>query len=267
MEYKLSYRGWENIFLEYYITTNCNLNCASCSTFSPLVKGTTHIDLEVIKSETEKMYRITNNGKNIYRLVLMGGEPLMHPNINEIITHFGELNVPIRIVTNGILIPTKKGEFFEILKKYNVEFIISIYPKIKYEKIFKKLEEYDCVYGKFTYLGDESWGSQFLHREKKGVTDCRYRGNIYILKDNKIFTCSETAFFDIFDETFKGEHNLKLTKDDYVDLDDIDTLEELMDARKTIPPLCEYCDGSIKKGGKWTMSNNSIDEWLTPKKK
>ena len=140
MEHKLSYRGWENIFLEYYITTNCNLNCASCSTFSPLVKGTTHIDLEVIKSETEKMYRITNNGKNIYRLVLMGGEPLMHPNINEIITHFGELNVPIRIVTNGILIPTKKGEFFELLKKYNVEFIISIYPKIKYEKIFKKLE-------------------------------------------------------------------------------------------------------------------------------
>jgi organic radical activating enzyme len=263
---QLSYLGYEKIFLEYYITINCNLNCASCSTFSPLVKGNTHKPFEDIKSETEKMYRITDNGKKIYALVLMGGEPLMHPDINKIIKHFGELNVPIRIVTNGILVPTKKDEFFDLINTYDVDFVVSIYPKLKYEKIFKKLEEHGCKYRKFTYLRDDSWGSQYLHREKKPVTDCRYRGNVYILRDNKIFTCSETAFFDVFDNAFKGEHGLKLTEDDYVDLDDIETLDELKERRKTIPPLCNYCDGSEKKRGQWKMSDNSIDEWLTPKK-
>lgn len=256
-----SYKGFRNIFLEYYITINCNLNCVACSTFSPLVKGkNTFVDLEYIKQDFSKMYQITENGNRIWRLSLMGGEPLMHPEIEEIIKYFGDLGIKMRLVTNGILIPSMKDIFFEYLNKYDVELKVSTYKVVKYDKIFNKLKDFDVKYGIFTLNG--GFGHQYLHNEKKGVTDCRYRGNMYILRDGKVYTCSETAFFDIFDEKFKGEHNLKLTEDDYVDLKDVDTLDELMEKRKTIPPLCEYCDGSEKKMTKWDFSTGSIDEWL-----
>lgn len=256
----LSYRGDENIFLQYYITTNCNLNCIACSTFSPLVKADTYIDLEYIKKDFKKIYHITENGKKIDILVLMGGEPLMHPSINKIIQYFGGLGIKLRIVTNGILIPKMNKEFFNLLNEYKIDLKISIYKSIKYEKIFKTLYENRVMYGVYNQNG--CFGHQYLHNEKKGVTDCRYRGNVYVLKNNKIYTCSETAFFDTFDENFKGQHNLKLTEDDYVDLDDIDTLDDLKEKRKKVPQLCEYCDGSEKKMIDWTFSKGEIHEWL-----
>jgi len=255
-----SYKGWENIFLQYYITLNCNLNCIACSSFSPLVEGTTHKDLDYIKKDFEKMYRITENGKKIYQLVLMGGEPLMHPNINEIIQYFSDLGVRLRIVTNGILIPKMNIQFFELLKTYEVEVKVSVYKSIKYEKIFNKLYEYDIPFG--TYNQEGCFGHKYLHNEKKGVTDCQYRGNVYILKDNKVYTCSETAFFDTFDAKFKGQHNLKITEDDYVDLDDVTTLDELKEKRKKVPQLCEYCDGSEKTRTLWDTSKGELEEWL-----
>lgn len=256
-----SYRGYKNIFLEYYITISCNLNCIACSTFSPLIKGKKEfVSLDYIKEDFSKMYKISENGKRIWELALMGGEPLMHPDIVNIIKYFGELGIRLRLVTNGILIPSMKDEFFQALKDYKVNLKVSKYKVVKYEKIFKKLIDNDIKW--VTYNLNGEFGHQYLHNEKVGVTDCRYRGNMYILRDGKVYTCSETAFFDVFDEKFKGEHNLKLTEDDYVDLKDVESMDELMEKRKVVPPLCEYCDGSNKKSTKWDISTGSIDEWL-----
>lgn len=256
-----SYKGYTNIFIEYYITISCNLNCMSCSTFSPLIKGKgSFVSLDYIKEDFKKMYQITENGKRIWELSLMGGEPLMHPEINEIIKYFGDLGIKLRLVTNGILIPSMKEPFFEYLKKYDVQLKVSTYKVVKYEKIFNKLKEKDISYGIFATNG--KFGHKYLHNEKKGVTDCRYRGNMYILKDGKVYTCSEIAFFDVFDENFKGQHNLSINENDYVDLKDVETLEELMEKRKVIPSLCEYCDGSEKSMTDWDISTGSIDEWL-----
>lgn len=257
----LSYSGDKDIFLEYYITINCNLNCVACSTFSPLVKGkNTFIDLEYIKKDFQKMYEISEEGKRIWKLSLMGGEPLMHPEINQIIKYFGDLGIKMRIVTNGILIPRMDDQFFDYLKAYDVDLKVSIYKIVKYEKIFKKLKDHGVKYGIFTLNGE--FGHKYLHNEKKGVTDCRYRGNMYILRDGKVYTCSETAFFDIFDEAFKKQHNLTLTEYDYVDLDDVESMDELIEKRKVVPPLCEYCDGSEKSVTKWDISKGEIGEWM-----
>lgn len=253
-------RLYDNIFVEYYITLNCNLNCVACSSFSPLVKGTAYKDIKDIILETEKIIRITDNGKKIWKLSLMGGEPLLHPQLIEIIKYFGELGINLRLVTNGILIPKMDKEFFELITKYNVDLKVSVYKTVKYEKIFNKLEEHKVEFSTFNQKG--TFGTQYLHNKKKGVTDCRYRGTMFILKDNKMFTCSETAFFSIFDAAFKGQHDLKLEDGDWVDMDDVETLEELREARKTIPSLCDYCDGSSKKRVEWKASENSIDEWL-----
>lgn len=251
----------DGIFLEYYITLNCNLNCISCSSFSPLVNENTHKDLNYIKKDFKKIYEITEKGKKIYKLVLMGGEPLYHPNIDNIINYFGELGINLRIVTNGILIPKMTESFFNMIKKYNIELIVSTYPSIKYKKIFKKLYINNIKHRLYDRISH--FGHQYFHKEKKGITYCRYRNSVFILKDSKIYTCSETAHFDVFDKKFKGQHNLKVTKSDYVHLDEVETLEELIKLREErIPALCEYCDGSEKKMTVWDTSKGNLDEWL-----
>ena len=256
----------KKIQIEYYITLNCNLDCIACSSFSPLVKKKTpHIDFEYIKKDFKKLYKVTEDGKKISVLVLMGGEPLLHPNINQIIQYFSELGVSLRIVTNGILIPAMDDEFFKLVRKYSVEVIVSIYKVLKYEKVFRTLNSNNIPYRLYDQQG--TFGHKYLHNEKRTyIMDCWYRHNVHILKDNKIYTCSETAFFNIFDAKFKGLHKLKITNDDYIDLDDVETFEELMKLRSTsVPPLCYNCDGSEKNKTEWVRSDGSMEEWLNIK--
>lgn len=65
----------------------------------------------------------------IERLELMGGEPLLHPNIirnNEIARNNfeGEINV----CTNGILLEKQSSTFFEACNRLNISIAITIYP-------------------------------------------------------------------------------------------------------------------------------------------
>lgn len=261
MSKREDYSKSENIFLQYYITLNCNLDCIACSSFSPLVEESTHVSLEYIKVDFEKIYKLTQNGNKITMLVLMGGEPLLHPQLNQIIQHFCDLGIRLRIVTNGLLIPKMNKEFFDLVKKYRINIKISIYKTIKYEKIFKILDKNGIRYGFYDQKG--RFGHQYLSNEKKEISYCWYRDNVYILKNNKIYTCSETAFFDKFDLYFKDKHNIKTSRKDYIDLNNVDSLEELKKLRlKNIPELCSYCYGSEKKWTDWSLSKKSIDEWL-----
>lgn len=253
----------EKIHVEYYITLRCNLNCLACSSFSPLVPDAPFISLDYIKADFEKkLYKLTDNGKKIGVLVLMGGEPLLHPHINYIMKYFLELGIHLRIVTNGILVPKMNQEWFDMMRDYNVELCVSIYKILKYEKVFKKLHENKIPY--FLYDQKGCFGHQYLHNERKpDITHCWYRANIYILKDNVIYPCSETAHLDVFDEKFKGRHNLKLREGDWIDLDEVETYEQLREIRRTTtPPLCYHCDGSEKPKTDWRTSDGSLEEWL-----
>jgi len=88
------------LVVTYYLTTRCNLNCAYCEDFGarrnpqampplPLAEAL-HI-LEVIRTASD-------------HLILTGGEPLLHPEIEALVRHARRLGFHVTLQTNAALL-------------------------------------------------------------------------------------------------------------------------------------------------------------------
>lgn len=88
--------NWQDTYeksLLLFITGKCNLNCKNC--FSSSSRNLIEMTLEQIKN-------ILDANKEFKKVDLMGGEPLLHKNIKEIIEEIRKRNQQPSIYTNGI---------------------------------------------------------------------------------------------------------------------------------------------------------------------
>ncbi|MHA1377950.1 MAG: radical SAM protein [Candidatus Helarchaeota archaeon] len=97
------------------ITLRCNLNCLHCYIGE---KKAVDISFDLIKRVVPEFYNMQG-----LRILISGGEPLLHPQFNEIIEFISKFRLRLIVLTNGTLITPKKAEF---LKKYVNEVQISI---------------------------------------------------------------------------------------------------------------------------------------------
>ncbi|AFY34520.1 radical SAM protein [Calothrix sp. PCC 7507] len=90
---------------QFAITSVCNARCGFCS-FAvdqmPLEARHT-VTLEDAKQAAEILYR---NG--VYFLIYVGGEPMAHPQLNEMIAHASSIGMAPMLVTNGSLLTPKR---------------------------------------------------------------------------------------------------------------------------------------------------------------
>lgn len=77
------------------ITNACNLNCPFCEND----KGHSFMNIDTIKDYLKQIKEYSNY---VYLHVL--GEPLLHPDIEEIFEYADNLNLDIQLVTNGTLL-------------------------------------------------------------------------------------------------------------------------------------------------------------------
>ena len=109
------------------LTYRCNLNCSYCYIGDYLNKNEVYksridISLEDIKRRVEDF--------EIDTIFLTGGEPLLYPNLEELLDYLYTKNIQVNIATNGLLINEKIINIFE---KYNVTLLLSIRENF-YEK-------------------------------------------------------------------------------------------------------------------------------------
>ena len=107
------------LFFDVNIVEHCNLNCAHCGSFAPLAQEE-YLDVGQFKKDMERLSQLT--GGEVHHIQILGGEPLLHPNINEF-CQIARICFPIgiiRIVTNGILIRNMDDEFWDNCIKYNI---------------------------------------------------------------------------------------------------------------------------------------------------
>lgn len=83
----------KRVYLE--ITDSCNLDCPFCRNS----KGNSFMDLGTIK---DHLFKIKEVCDYVYLHVL--GEPLLHPNFEEILNECDKLNLKVQLVTNGTLL-------------------------------------------------------------------------------------------------------------------------------------------------------------------
>lgn len=112
--YRLPFTKYENPGGWIEPTTFCQLKCPHCyrgadrDDFEP-----THRDIEDLKKEINEIMRI----RNIQTLSIMGGEPLLYPQLDELISYAVSKKLKIVVDTNGILI---NKENLKRLKKLGV---------------------------------------------------------------------------------------------------------------------------------------------------
>lgn len=128
--------------ISFQITSFCTLNCKLCSTLQPVFRKKRlckHIPLNQVKDEISVVFRMYNFIRDV---TISGGEPLLHPNLDEILLFCLEYKhqfESLRIFSNGTIVPTKNQ--MEIFKAHqNLLLVIDDYGPERSKKVGEILE-------------------------------------------------------------------------------------------------------------------------------
>ncbi len=110
-----------NYHCEITVAQHCNLSCRACTHLSPLLSKD-FVDPETLRSDLTTMakYYHTKYAR------LLGGEPLLHPNILSIIALVRESGISdrVEVITNGLLLWKMSDEFWKAVNRV----MVSVYP-------------------------------------------------------------------------------------------------------------------------------------------
>ena len=250
--------------LEIHMADHCNLNCKGCSHYSPISSPR----FKTLKDLRDPLKKISSYKIFFKEIRLLGGEPLLNPDLIEIIPLIRLFFPKIRIilVTNGLLLLNDKvcsKEFWEILKKFDIELSITIYP---IELNIEKIKEMCSIKGiKYSIYGSRIKKGAFnlflLNKSKSGDKRNYFHcteSECLQLVDNRIFTCAQSAYVDKLNNKFGT--SFKILKQDYLDISKINLLKLLIFLNRP-KPFCKYCLFPRPKTN-WSLSKMDSKEWI-----
>ena len=124
--------------LEYHLVDHCNLNCAGCTHFSPLAKER-YASLEKFE---ENLIQLKKWDFEIKQFNLLGGEPLLHPQIKDFILIAKKyLNCLIVVKTNGILL---NDDFISFCDRELISLVHTDYGVSHIENKHNKVSKFMC---------------------------------------------------------------------------------------------------------------------------
>ena len=134
-------------YIETHIVDHCNLKCNHCSHFCNLIDEEIYIDLKQFITDINTLA----SKIDIFHIRILGGEPLLNPNINCYLAAVRHAypKAFISIVTNGILLPKMDEKFWETLKKLYISIDLTKYPILgnKFSEILDIIDDHDMQPG------------------------------------------------------------------------------------------------------------------------
>lgn len=253
---------------EVHLVEHCNLNCKGCYHFSPLAKEE-FLSINEWERDCGRLSLLF--GDKMDYISLMGGEPLLHPDICEFMRITRE-NFPtggIWLITNAILLPNMKEDFWEACRKYNIVIRPTKYPiNLDFDSIEKKagMEQVDFQYFNGGIM-EMTLGKQPIDLEgKQAIEDnfqnCYRANNCVAFSHGKLYSCLIPAHLHHFKNYFKLL--ISDCKDDGIDIYKARSAEEIMDKMKKPLEACKYCDRNhiLRNGLSWEVSKRDIQEWI-----
>jgi hypothetical protein len=257
-------------YFEVHLTEHCNLNCASCAHFAPLADEI-FADIEVFERDMNRMSELFH--KNVGIIRLMGGEPLLHPQLLDFIyitrKAFPNSSTGIYIVTNGLLLLKQEEIFWKTCKENNIRVSVTRYPiNLDFEKMVQTAKRYGVLLN-FDGISEIVPIKTMCHRVfdlsgnqdyKKNFKACRYRNKCIFLKDGRLSTCGLSSHFQHFNKYFSK--NIEVTEADSIDIYKSRTAKEILRYLASPIPLCRYCNVHARTyGNTWCVSMKDIKEW------
>ena len=266
-------RGYHLPFLEWMITTSCDLACPGCDRFIDYNHNWTE-SLDDIK----KNMSIWCKKLDPDNLTIIGGEPLIHPYIYDIIVHASKCfdHSTIEIYTNGLLLH-KKPKLYKTLRNItNAKLSVTLHNRDSTIRslIWKNLQKYFFSKDRWFEVNSNTWKSGNIEIEVTDPTtggwydyrqningklkpwqdndqDQSYANctaNIYpIIYKNKLYKCPPISML----ETHCKKYDLTKDKDwepylKYNPLTSNDNLEEFVNNIFCSHTICNMCPANPK---------------------
>jgi MoaA/NifB/PqqE/SkfB family radical SAM enzyme len=250
------------------VVDHCNLNCVGCGVFASISDKNCR-SVTTIDADLKRIKQLA--GEQISEIVLLGGEPLLHPQIIDIMNITGAYfpNTNLIILTNGLLLMQQEPIFWETCRKNKIKIQMTKYPiNLPFEKIEARAKEHNA---NFTYWGKSGAVQKTMHKlplSLKGDQDietsfrmCHKSNACIVLEDGKIYTCSTVSRIKYFNKTFNT--NLEISENDYIDIYKADDIDQIFEFLHNPIPFCRYCNTKDSVYGiKWEKSKRQMSEWV-----
>lgn len=258
-----------NFGLEYHLVHSCNLKCAGCSHYSSLLDKLTFISKEQIEIEMNLLRTRTNNGDALRWLRLLGGEPLLHPDLTDCLNIIRNIfpKTRVTLVTNGINLHKMSDTFYKVCQYNDIEILVTDYGLIDINNVLHLIKSKGVKIDIYQTCRD--WYFQNI-RLTEEINDCfnqcYHRKQCINYKEEKIFLCPQMAYIDIFNKSFNTKIIVK--ENEYIDLNKISNYDELIRLLSSLhPDFCSiYCNctspnGNPEKIGKRYTTKKDIKEF------
>lgn len=243
-------------YLEYHVTDKCNLNCAGCSHFCPLVEDNNFPNLEQFKKDIKTLSKKVN----IKTIRIMGGEPLLNPELSEFIkaTRMAYPKADIRLATNGILLPTMNQEFWQVLRDNEIKIDFSKYPIVG-DKFLQYMDLCDDNKIQIGFIHLSKKFKKFFNKTgkedyKKVFYECTSK-NCKNLWNSKIYQCPKC-----YTEYANKHFNMNMPVPVGVDIYKASG-KEIEKILETPTIACAYCNLDAPEA-EWSQSKKDPSEWF-----
>jgi len=243
--------------IDTVITSRCSLSCSHCAMFTRHSKHQRDIAFSALKENFDVLFSVVDY---VLEYTLLGGEPLLHKEIKDIITYLGREYVNrigrIVLISNGNVDVSE--ELLDVMQEYKIVLAISDYTSIySYEKRLASLTKQLSKKGISYYFNYEmEWKDHGYPLNPVDIPDERCREHM--------FACGHTAHSVNFgklyycDPMFGAEYNVNYdTKNsDVLDLKELINSYDVYNIKERIirycwgeindrgyPSLCKYCGG------------------------
>jgi hypothetical protein len=255
-------------YLILNILDHCNLNCISCDHFAAIAKER-FVSSDKITCDIARMAELFND--TIGRIAIMGGEPLLHPQLKEILIKARMYfpNTLIQLVTNGILLLKQDVGFWTVCRENNIVIVNTKYPiELDYDAICNMAKKYEVI---FEYRNNTEKKIKTMYKipldisgvqnPRKSFSKCFHANSCVLLMEGKIYTCTIAPNIHIFNENFNT--HMELEAEDYLCINAVNSKEDILKFLCVPKPFCRYCNVSKRSFGiPWEKSKKIMNEWL-----
>ena len=259
-------------YLDVHVVDHCNLRCRGCVHFAPLASPRC-LDLDEYERELDLLGRVAGIGSYFEAITLMGGEPLLNPQLPDVVrlTRTYLPDATIAVASNGLLLRQMGDDFWRSLSSCDATLLLSPYPiGLDYEALLGLAE----VHGVRAMLTIDVTGTADgkgvffqLAIDPAGTCEprhsfncCPFGGRYLQLRAGAIWPCQLAALHGALDARFGCA--LHTSQDDSLRLEELSSAEQIEAFRRHAHPMCRYCDNDQLTVAAWERSKLAADEWL-----
>lgn len=256
-------------YLIFNILDHCNLNCKGCDHFA-CIADTYIVPYETVHNDIKRMAELFHHD-NISQIAVMGGEPLLHPELLKILQDVRE-NFPyaiIRLTTNGLFLLKQDDAFWKICRDYKITIVNTKYPiNLDYEQMKRKCSEENVRFNFFEGTGDETVKTiskktislDGTEDPVKRFAECNISNYGNFVMEGKFYGCPFCPqSYRIFNKKFN--QHLRLTSKDFLDIYKVHDMQEIFEFAAKPKPYCRYCSDLVR-WFEWEQSKKEMSEWV-----